>query len=99
MIVPFRLRVVDRPMESQKPPSFHATLAYYLKRISKGWIFRQFPGNWEAFLEKPDGTVELLKSYRTKPSLNEAATFVREESFRRYAINNDRWTTGFGGRL
>jgi len=73
--------------------------AYYLKRISKGWVFRAYPGQWQAYLEKPDGTVELLKSYRNKPSLKEVATMVREESFRRYAINNDRWSPGFGERL
>lgn len=73
--------------------------AYYLKRISKGWIFRAFPGQWQAYLEKPDGTVELLKSYANKPELNEVATLVREESFKRYAINNDRWSKGFGERL
>jgi hypothetical protein len=56
--------------------------AYYLKRISKGWVFRSFPGPWQAYLEKPDGTVELLKSYETKPELREAATLVREESFK-----------------
>jgi len=53
--------------------------AYYLKRISKGWVFRAFPGNWEAYIEKPDGTVELLKSYKTKPLLREVATLVRDE--------------------
>ena len=73
--------------------------AYYLKRISKGWVFRSFPGPWEAYLERPDGSVELLKSYRQKPELKDVATLVREESFQRYAINNDRWTPGFGERL
>ena len=73
--------------------------AYYVKRISKGWIFRSFPGPWEAYLEKPDGTVELLKSYKEKPELKDVAKEVREESFKRYAINNDRWTPGFGERL
>lgn len=73
--------------------------AYYVKRISKGWVFRAFPDPWKAYLEKPDGTVELLETYRTKPSLKEVATLVREESFKRYAINNDRWTPGFGERL
>ena len=65
-----------------------------MKRISKGWIFRTFPGPWQAYLERPDGKVELLESYRSKPSLNEVATLVREESFKRYAITNDRWMTG-----
>jgi hypothetical protein len=73
--------------------------AYYLKRISKGWVFRSFPGPWLAYLERPDGSVELLQSYREKPLLRDVATLVREESFKRYAINNDRWTPGFGERL
>ncbi len=101
--------------------------AYYLKRISKGWVFRSFPGNWEAYIEKPDGSVELLESYKSKPLLREVSALVRDEvspswtcvryvllfcllapsnqtitieqSFKRYAINNDRWTQGFGGRL
>lgn len=73
--------------------------AYYVKRISKGWIYRSYPGPWEAYLEKPDGNVELLKSWKVKPELREAAELVRTESFKRFAINNDRWTSGFGGRL
>jgi len=73
--------------------------AYYLKRISKGWVFRSFPGPWEAYLEKPDGGVELLKTYSSKPSLRDVAAEVRDESFKRYQISNDRWTSGFGGRL
>lgn len=68
--------------------------AYYLKRITKGWIFRAYPGPWKAYLEKPDGTTELIKSYKTKPQLREAAELVRDESFKRYAINNDRWMSG-----
>lgn len=67
---------------------------YYLKRISKGFVYRAFPGNWEALLEKPDGSVEILKTYKTKPSLREVSELVREESFKRYAINNDRWMAG-----
>ena len=73
--------------------------AYYLKRISKGWVFRAFPGPWEAYIEKPDGNVELLESYKKKPALRDVSALVRDESFKRYAINNDRWTSGFGGRL
>ncbi len=53
--------------------------AYYLKRISKGWVFRSFPGPWEAYLEKPDGNVELLQSYKTKPSLRDVSALVRDE--------------------
>jgi hypothetical protein len=53
--------------------------AYYLKRISKGWVFRSFPGNWEAYIEKPDGSTELLESYKSKPLLREVAALVRDE--------------------
>lgn len=67
---------------------------YYLKRISKGFVFRSFPGPWQAVLEKPDGSTEVLKEYKTKPSLREASEIVREESFKRYAMNNDRWMSG-----
>jgi len=67
---------------------------YYLKRISKGFVFRSFPGNWEALLEKPDGSVEVLKSYKTKPKLREVSELVREESFKRYAMGNDRYMSG-----
>jgi Domain of unknown function (DUF1995) len=73
--------------------------AYYLKRISKGYIYRTFPGPWCAYLEKPDGGVELLESYKEKPQLNAVAKLVRDESFRRFAIGNDRWSPGFGERL
>jgi hypothetical protein len=72
---------------------------YYLKRISKGWVYRAYPGPWKAYLEKPDGSVELMQSYKTKPQLNEVAKLVREESFKRFAIGNDRWSPGFGERL
>ena len=68
--------------------------AYYLKRITKGWIYRAYPGPWKAYLEKPDGSTELLESYKEKPELRVVAELVREESFKRYAINNDRWMSG-----
>jgi hypothetical protein len=33
---------------------------YYVMRILKGWAFLSFfPGPWRAYLEKPDGNVEL----------------------------------------
>ncbi|OEU09928.1 hypothetical protein FRACYDRAFT_248179 [Fragilariopsis cylindrus CCMP1102] len=68
--------------------------AYYLKRITKGWIYRAYPGPWKAYLEAPDGSTELLKTFNTKPELRVAAELVREESFKRYAISNDRWMSG-----
>ena len=59
---------------------------YYLKRISKGWVFRQYPGPWQvleavhpphlsdssqALVEKPDGTVECVATYNKRPLLRE----------------------------
>ncbi|KAG5177821.1 immunophilin [Tribonema minus] len=74
--------------------------AYYLKRVSKGWAFRAYPAPWTAYLEKPDSSVEVLCEYKDgKPSLRELSGSVREESLRRYAIFNDRFAPGFGGRL
>lgn len=67
---------------------------YYFKRISKGFIFRSYPGPWQALLEKPDSSIEILKEYKTKPSLREVSELVRDVSFKRYAINNDRWMSG-----
>lgn len=56
--------------------------AYYVKRISKGWVYRSFPGPWQAMLEKPDGSLEVLESYKQKPELKDVAKLVREESFK-----------------
>ncbi|CAM9475372.1 unnamed protein product [Discosporangium mesarthrocarpum] len=74
---------------------------YYLKRVSKGYIFRCSPSNWKAYLEKPDGGVEVLETYKEKPLLRDAAKVVREESLERFGVFNDRWTNDsrFGGRL
>jgi len=72
----------------------------FVKRISKGWMFRVFPKSWEVCLERPDGSIEVLSTVdNTKPKLREVAKIVREESFKRYSIFNDRWSKGFGARL
>eukprot|EP00612_Vaucheria_litorea_P001965 CAMPEP_0171455796 /NCGR_PEP_ID=MMETSP0945-20130129/2545_1 /TAXON_ID=109269 /ORGANISM="Vaucheria litorea, Strain CCMP2940" /LENGTH=266 /DNA_ID=CAMNT_0011981103 /DNA_START=179 /DNA_END=979 /DNA_ORIENTATION=- len=73
--------------------------AYYCKRVSKGWAFICSPGPWTAYIEKPDRTVEKLRTYDEKPSLSALSKEVREESFKRYAIFNDRYAPGFGGRI
>lgn len=46
---------------------------YYLKRISKGYVFRVSPKPWEALLEKPEGGLEALGKYNDKPLLRDAA--------------------------
>ena len=65
--------------------------AFVLKRISKGWIYRAFPGPWCAYLETPNGDTELILAQKEKPELRTLAKAVREESFKRYAMFNDRY--------
>ncbi|CAM9201557.1 unnamed protein product, partial [Hapterophycus canaliculatus] len=65
--------------------------AYYLKRVSKGYVFRMFPKPWEALLEKPAGGVEVLGKYKDKPLLRNVAKVVRQESMKRFGMSNDRW--------
>lgn len=56
---------------SLPPP--HRLQAYYLKRISKGYIFRAHPKPWEACLEKPGGGLEIMQKWKDKPLLRDAA--------------------------
>jgi hypothetical protein len=72
---------------------------YYMKRVSKGWIFRSYPGPWQALVERPDGSVQVLETYEKRPLLRDASKVVREYSFEKFAIFNDRYAKGFGGRL
>lgn len=46
---------------------------YYLKRVSKGYVFRTSPKPWEGLLEKPGGGVEILGKYKDKPLLRDVA--------------------------
>lgn len=47
-----------------------------------GWIFRAYPGTYKAYLETPDGGVELVKVYEKGevPKLNQVSKLIREES-------------------
>ncbi|CAM9842669.1 unnamed protein product [Ectocarpus sp. 12 AP-2014] len=74
---------------------------YYLKRVSKGYVFRVSPKPWEALLEKPGGGLEILGKYNEKPLLRNVAKVVRSESMKRFGMSNDRWTNDkrLGGRL
>ncbi|KAA8496652.1 hypothetical protein FVE85_0381 [Porphyridium purpureum] len=72
----------------------------FMRRISKGWIFRSYPSTWVAILELPDGSIEALKDMGTQtPVLGKTAAIVRDESFKRFGIFNDRYAKGFGARL
>lgn len=78
---------------------------FYLKRVSKGWILREYPGPWEVWLEtpptatSPSGSVEMLSATAAKPRLGDVSKALRGVSLNRFGIFNDRWAKGFGGRL
>jgi hypothetical protein len=72
---------------SSNDPQFEPV--YYLKRISKGYVFRAYPNGWQAWLEGPDMSIELLKDWgSTRPSLAEAASLVRGTSLVKYKVRN-----------
>eukprot|EP00752_Nemacystus_decipiens_P009091 g8117.t1 len=66
---------------------------YYLKRISKGYVFRISPKPWEALLEKPEGGLEILGKYDDKPLLRDVAKVVRSESMQRFGIDRQEQQT------
>lgn len=75
-------------------------VVYYLKRVTRGYIFFSYPGPWLACLENPDMSIEVVRQFEVEPKLATVAKLVREESNRRYGgFNNDRYVKGFGGRL
>lgn len=78
----------------------HVEGVYFLKRVTRGYAFRAFPGAWRACLERPDLVVEEVGRFEKLPSLREIAGIVRETSNQRYGgLYNDRYVKGFGGRL
>lgn len=84
----------------RKGPLKDVQVVYYLKRVTRGYVFFSWPGPWQAYLEKPDSSVELLATYDEQPKLSTIANLVRQESNARYgAMHNDRYVTGMGGRL
>lgn len=73
---------------------------YFLKRVTRGYVFYSYPGPWTACLEKPDSSIEVLREFEKQPSLRDISGVVRQESNRRYGgLHNDRYAQGFGGRL
>lgn len=73
---------------------------YFLKRVTRGYVFYSYPGPWRACLENPDYSIEELATFDEEPKLRTIANVVREESNKRYGgFNNDRYVRGFGGRL
>ena len=77
---------------------------YYLKPISKGFVYRAWPATWEAWLDKPDGTQERLNVYGPdeRPTLGELSQLTRSASQAKYgAIFNEKFTNdrSLGARL
>ena len=67
------------------------TLAYVMKRIPKGWIYRKYPGDFEAVIEGPDYEVFRAKQFTKQPSLVEISKVSMEASAQKYgATGNDR---------
>ncbi len=72
---------------------------YYLKRVTRGYAFRAYPHPWQAILELPDCSCEVLDTYEKMPKLSEVAGIVRTTSNDRYGAFNDRYAKGFGGAV
>lgn len=73
------------------------TLGYVMKRIPKGWIFRQAPGKFDAILEGPDYEITRVEQFASRPTLPQISRITQEQSAIKYgAAGNDRI---FQGRL
>lgn len=77
---------------------------YYLKPISKGFVYRAYPGGWQCILDKPDGTQEKLREYAAgeRPTLSELSQLTRGVSQEKFgAMMNDKFTNDkrMGGRM
>jgi len=67
------------------------TLAYVMKRIPKGWVFRQFPKPFEAIIEGTNYEVFRAQSFDTQPKLTEISKVSTAASIEKYgAVGNDR---------
>lgn len=72
----------------------------FLKRVTRGYVFREYPGLWMACLETPELDIEILQTFDSTPTLRQVSNIVRQESNNRFgAFYNDRYVRGFGGRL
>lgn len=83
----------------RRGPMKDTEAVYFLRRVTRGYVFRAYPGPWQAILEQPDMTCEVLKTFDELPKLGQVAGLVRETSNNRYGAFNDRYAKGFGGRL
>lgn len=67
------------------------TLAYVMKRIPKGWIFRIYPGKFDAIVEGPDYEITRTCQYEKQPKLTEISKANQKKSAELYGpTGNDR---------
>lgn len=67
------------------------TLAYVMKRIPKGWIFRNYPNNFEGIVEGPNYDISVAQSYAEQPALPVIAKATMDYSTEKYGkVGNDR---------
>lgn len=72
---------------------------YFLRRVTRGYAYRSYPHPWQAILELPDCSCEVLQTFHDTPKLSDIANLVRTTSNDRFGAFNDRYAKGFGGRL
>jgi len=66
-------------------------LIYVMKRIPKGWIYRQYPKPFEAIIEGPNYEVFKAQSFIEQPSLPVISKVSTQASYEKYgSIGNDR---------
>lgn len=66
-------------------------LSYVMKRIPKGWIFRNYPNKFEAIVEGPNYDIFSAESYAEQPSLPTISKVTMEASAEKYGkTGNDR---------
>lgn len=66
-------------------------LVYVMKRIPKGWIFRTYPGKFQAIIEGPNYEVFRAMEFDMQPSLPAISKVSMEASAEKYgAVGNDR---------
>jgi len=66
-------------------------LTYVMKRIPKGWVYRQYPSDYECIIEGPDYEIFRAKSFKTRPRLTEIAADSMKASEEKYGkAGNDR---------
>lgn len=67
------------------------TLSYVMKRIPKGWIFRMYPGKFDAIVEGPDYEITRTCQYASQPKLTEISKLNQKKSSDLYGpTGNDR---------